>query len=52
MMDCSGRSQPDVFSLVLDEPVPLYRKMKVSDTPGFGVCLNPECKLKRRYCHP
>jgi L-rhamnonate dehydratase len=37
--------------LLLDEPVPLNGRMKVPDRPGFGVRLNPECKLRRPYEH-
>ena len=36
---------------LLDEPVPVNGRMKASalDAPGFGVRLNPECKLHRPY---
>lgn len=39
--------------LLLDEPVPKGGRMKASalDQPGFGVRLNPECKLHRPYRH-
>ncbi|WP_158933947.1 L-rhamnonate dehydratase [Burkholderia sp. S171] len=37
--------------LLLDEPVPVNGRMKVPDTPGFGVRLNPECTLVRPYTH-
>lgn len=39
--------------LLLDEPVPQGGRMKASalDQPGFGVRLNPECKLHRPYRH-
>jgi L-rhamnonate dehydratase len=37
--------------LLLDEPVPLNGRMKVPETPGFGVRLNPECTLVRPYTH-
>ena len=39
--------------LLLDEPVPQGGRMKASalDQPGFGVRLNPECKLHRPYSH-
>jgi len=30
---------------LLDEPIPNNGRMKLADTPGFGVRLNPECKL-------
>jgi L-rhamnonate dehydratase len=35
--------------LMLDEPVPVNGRMKVPETPGFGVRLNPECTLVRPY---
>ena len=31
---------------LLDEPVPIHGRMKLSDAPGFGVRLNPACQLK------
>ena len=36
---------------LLDEPVPVNGRIKASalDAPGFGVRLNPECKLHRPY---
>ena len=37
--------------LLLDEPVPVNGRMKVPETPGFGVRLNPECTLVRPYSH-
>jgi L-rhamnonate dehydratase len=37
--------------LLLDEPVPVNGRMKVPETPGFGVRLNPECALVRPYTH-
>ncbi|ONF43427.1 L-rhamnonate dehydratase [Marinobacter lutaoensis] len=39
--------------LLLDEPVPVNGRLKISelDKPGFGVRLNPECKLHRPYTH-
>ncbi|WP_347554146.1 L-rhamnonate dehydratase [Robbsia sp. KACC 23696] len=38
---------------LLDEPVPENGRMRASalDKPGFGVRLNPECKLHRPYDH-
>jgi L-rhamnonate dehydratase len=38
---------PMFTPLLLDEPVPVNGRLKVPDTPGFGVRLNPECKLTR-----
>ncbi len=43
---------PMFAPLLLDEPVPLNGRMKVPDAPGFGVRLNPDCKLHRPYPHP
>jgi L-rhamnonate dehydratase len=40
---------PMFTPLLLDEPVPVNGRMKVPDTPGFGVRLNPECALVRPY---
>jgi len=37
---------PMFSPLLLDEPVPQNGRMRLADTPGFGVRLNPECKLK------
>lgn len=36
---------PMFSPLLLDEPVPVNGRMRLSDTPGFGVHLNPECPL-------
>jgi L-rhamnonate dehydratase len=36
---------PMFFPLLLDEPVPENGRLRLSDAPGFGVRLNPECKL-------
>lgn len=38
---------PMFAPLLLDEPVPAGGRMKLKDTPGFGVRLNPECRLHR-----
>jgi L-rhamnonate dehydratase len=37
---------PMFSPLLLDEPVPQDGRMKLSDAPGFGVRLNPECLLR------
>jgi len=42
---------PMFTPLLLDEPVPKDGRMKVPDTPGFGVRLNPDCTLHRPYTH-
>ncbi|HVW50014.1 MAG TPA: L-rhamnonate dehydratase [Trinickia sp.] len=42
---------PMFTPLLLDEPVPVNGRMKVPDTPGFGVRLNPECALVRPHTH-
>ncbi len=42
---------PMFTPLLLDEPVPVKGRMKVPDRPGFGVRLNPDCKLSRPYQH-
>ncbi len=42
---------PMFSPLLLDEPVPQNGHMKLPDTPGFGVRLNPQCQLHRPYNH-
>ena len=44
---------PMFTPLLLDEPLPINGRMKVSkmDGPGFGVRLNPDCNLHRPYTH-
>lgn len=42
---------PMFTPLLLDEPVPTKGRLKLPETPGFGVRLNPECKLHRPYTH-
>lgn len=37
---------PMFSPLLLDEPVPHNGRLKLSDAPGFGVRLNPECQLR------
>lgn len=52
MMHPDASEVVPMFSpLLLDEPVPVDGRMKVPDTPGFGVRLNPECPLSRPYEH-
>ncbi len=40
---------PMMHPLLLDEPLPVGGRMKLPDTPGFGVRLNPDCALHRPY---
>jgi L-rhamnonate dehydratase len=42
---------PMFTPLLLDEPVPEGGRLKLPDTPGFGVRLNPACKLHRPFTH-
>jgi L-rhamnonate dehydratase len=42
---------PMFSPLLLDEPVPTNGRLKVPETPGFGVRLNPDCALSRPYTH-
>ena len=42
---------PMFSPLLLDEPVPINGRLRVPETPGFGVRLNPECALSRPYTH-
>ncbi|HWM00375.1 MAG TPA: L-rhamnonate dehydratase [Nocardioidaceae bacterium] len=52
MMHPEASEVVPMFSpLLLDEPVPVDGRMRVPDTPGFGVRLNPECDLTRPYTH-
>ena len=52
MMHPEASEVVPMFSpLLLDEPVPVDGRMRVPDTPGFGVRLNPECDLARPYTH-
>jgi len=37
---------PMFSPLLLDEPVPENGRMRLTDAPGFGVRLNPECRLQ------
>ncbi|UOQ93367.1 hypothetical protein MUO14_23855 [Halobacillus shinanisalinarum] len=37
---------PQFYPLIKDEPIPENGKLKVDDTPGFGVELNKESGLK------
>ena len=47
----ADRVVPMFSPLLLDEPVPHHGRMKLPDTPGFGVRLNPACQLHRPYRH-
>ncbi|HKN45758.1 MAG TPA: hypothetical protein VJW23_17730 [Propionibacteriaceae bacterium] len=38
---------PMFSPLLVGEPVPVNGRLKVPDTPGFGVELNPEVELIR-----
>ncbi len=52
MMHPSAEEVVPMFSpLLLDEPVPVDGRMKLPDTPGFGVRLNPEVPTDRPYTH-
>lgn len=45
----ADRVIPMFSPLLLDEPVPVNGRMRLPEKPGFGVRLNPECKLRRPY---
>jgi L-rhamnonate dehydratase len=47
----ADRVIPMFSPLLLDEPVPVNGRLKVPETPGFGVRLNPDCALSRPYTH-
>jgi L-rhamnonate dehydratase len=52
MMHPTAEEIVPMFSpMLLGEPVPVNGKLKVADTPGFGVELNPELKKHRPYTH-
>jgi L-rhamnonate dehydratase len=42
---------PMFSPLLVGEPVPVNGRMKVPDTPGFGVELNPDVELVRPVIH-
>ncbi len=42
----ADRVVPMFTPLLLDEPVPENGRLKLSDAPGFGVRLNPDCTLR------
>jgi L-rhamnonate dehydratase len=52
MMHPTAEEVVPMFSpMLLGEPVPVNGKLKVPDTPGFGVELNPELDKHRPYTH-
>lgn len=52
MMHPEASEVVPMFSpLLLDEPVPSGGRLKVPETPGFGVRLNPAIPLRRPYTH-
>lgn len=42
---------PMFSPLLLDEPVPVDGRITLTDRPGFGVRLNPDCALRRPCTH-
>ncbi len=42
---------PMFTPLLLGEPVPQNGRLRVPETPGFGVELNPDCSLERPFMH-
>ncbi|WP_210771407.1 L-rhamnonate dehydratase [Streptomyces albidus (ex Kaewkla and Franco 2022)] len=42
---------PMFSPLLVDEPVPVNGRLRLPETPGFGVGLNPECALRRPFAH-
>ncbi len=42
---------PMFTPLLLHEPVPVDGRLRLPETPGFGVELNPEVSLRRPYTH-
>jgi L-rhamnonate dehydratase len=52
MMHPTAEEVVPMFSpMLLGEPVPVNGKLKVPETPGFGVELNPELEKLRPYTH-
>ncbi len=51
MAPAADKVIPMFAPLLLDEPIPVNGRLIVPDAPGFGVRLNPECKLHRPYHH-
>ncbi|WP_114559257.1 L-rhamnonate dehydratase [Desertihabitans aurantiacus] len=52
MMHETAEEVVPMFSpLLLDEPVPVNGRLRVPETPGFGVELNPEVPRDRPYTH-
>jgi L-rhamnonate dehydratase len=52
MMHPTAEEVVPMFSpMLIGEPVPVNGKLKVPETPGFGVELNPELEKHRPYTH-
>jgi L-rhamnonate dehydratase len=52
MMHPTAEEIVPMFSpLLLDEPVPVNGRLRVPETPGFGVRLNPAVERARPYEH-
>ncbi|MFL6027782.1 MAG: L-rhamnonate dehydratase [Friedmanniella sp.] len=52
MMHETAEEIVPMFSpLLLDEPVPVNGRLRVPETPGFGVRLNPDVERARPYSH-
>jgi L-rhamnonate dehydratase len=52
MMHETAEEVVPMFSpLLLDEPVPVNGRLRVPETPGFGVRLNPDVERARPYTH-
>jgi L-rhamnonate dehydratase len=52
MMHETAEEIVPMFSpLLLDEPVPVNGRLRVPETPGFGVRLNPDVEVGRPYTH-
>lgn len=52
MMHETAEEIVPMFSpLLLDEPVPVNGRLRVPETPGFGVRLNPDVERARPYTH-
>ncbi len=49
MHETAGQVIPMFSPLLLGEPVPVDEKLKLPDTPGFGVELSPDIQKHRPY---
>jgi len=51
MHETADEVVPMFAPILLGEPIPVNGRLKVPETPGFGVDLNPEIEKNRPYTH-